>query len=430
MVAAPRRSALLALLAPEHPGGSQQAILAELRRVILSGDVPPGTPIPLDEVAEQFGVSRIPVREALKTLVGESLVDHRPRSGYAVARLTRAEFAELYLVRGVLESAALAAAVGRAGPADDAAAQAALRAMDRAIGADDVRSYHRESRVFHLALIRPAHMLRLQTMLESAWNMTEPFRPMTLLSGAQRTHLHAEHAEMFTAFVARDRAALLEISGRHMQGLETVLADLPDDTGPFDRPPDSKPAPGMLAGPPHPDPTPEDDPMSAPTPPVMSLAEFNSADPATVRELLTACLDVPSWVDAVAAGRPYPDRVALDASATGRTALITWEEAAAALARHPRIGERAGGSGVDAAWSGNEQSGVQAGQIDDLAAGNAAYEERFGHIFLISAAGRSGDEILTALRERLTHTPEEERDVVLGELGQIGALRLDKAVGA
>ena len=237
MVGSPRRSQLVALLHPGRPGGSQEAILTELRRVILSGDVPPGTPIPLDEVATLFGVSRIPVREALKTLVGEGLVDHRPRSGYAVARLTRGEFQELYLVRGVLESAALAAAVTRAGPADDEVAEHALRAMDVAISQDDVRAYHRESRHFHLALIRPSGMLRLQTMLESAWNMTEPFRPMTLISEAERTHLHTEHADMFAAFVARDRDALLDVSGRHMQGLETLLADLPEDTGPFARAP-------------------------------------------------------------------------------------------------------------------------------------------------------------------------------------------------
>ena len=63
-------------------------ILDELRRVILDGAVPPGTPIPVGEVAEMFGVSHIPVRESLKTLIGEGLVAHRPNVGYAVAQLT------------------------------------------------------------------------------------------------------------------------------------------------------------------------------------------------------------------------------------------------------------------------------------------------------------------------------------------------------
>jgi len=92
-------SALLAILSSDHPGLSQQAILDEVRRAILSGAVPPGSPIPVDETADLFGVSRIPIREALKTLIGEGLVDHQPRAGYTVARLTVQEFREIYLVR-------------------------------------------------------------------------------------------------------------------------------------------------------------------------------------------------------------------------------------------------------------------------------------------------------------------------------------------
>src|SRR4051812_13555351 len=66
-------------------GNPQHFILDELRRVILSGGAPPGTPIPIGEIATLFGVSAIPVRESLKTLVGESLVAHRPNAGYIVA---------------------------------------------------------------------------------------------------------------------------------------------------------------------------------------------------------------------------------------------------------------------------------------------------------------------------------------------------------
>ena len=106
-----RRSVLLAKLSIAEPGGRQPKILDELRRVILSGDAPPNTPVPIDEVAEIFGVSRIPVREALKTLIGEGLVDHRPNLGYTVAQLTSAELHEMYVVREVLETAALATAV-------------------------------------------------------------------------------------------------------------------------------------------------------------------------------------------------------------------------------------------------------------------------------------------------------------------------------
>ena len=106
-----RPSVLIRRLRCDQGLRSQAAILAELRRVILEGGVPPGTPIPVDQVAEAFGVSRIPVRESLRTLIGEGLVDHQQHSGYLVAQLTAEEFQGLYTVRGVLEKAALAAAV-------------------------------------------------------------------------------------------------------------------------------------------------------------------------------------------------------------------------------------------------------------------------------------------------------------------------------
>jgi len=97
------------------------------------------------------------------------------------------------------------------------------------------------------------------------------------------------------------------------------------------------------------------------------------------------------------------------------------------LLRHPRIGEKAGDPG-DVALSASEQSGVAQSDAEALAAGNLAYEQRFGYIYLICATGLSGEQMLAALRERLTHDDEQERLVVMDELRKIAALRLSKAV--
>ncbi|MET0795941.1 MAG: GntR family transcriptional regulator, partial [Rhodococcus sp. (in: high G+C Gram-positive bacteria)] len=156
-----RRSVLLTQLVIDAPGSPQQTILDELRRVILSGSAPPGTPIPLGDVADVFGVSRIPVRESLKTLVGESLVDHRHQFGYTVAQLTPAELREMYIVRETLESAALAVAVEQATEEDHEHAVEVNSRLEIALRYDDSQSYHCESRNFHLALTRPSQMLRL-----------------------------------------------------------------------------------------------------------------------------------------------------------------------------------------------------------------------------------------------------------------------------
>ena len=212
---------------------SQSAILAELRRVILEGGVPPGTPIPVDQVAQAFGVSRIPVRESLRTLIGERLVDHRAHAGYLVAQLTVEEFQGLYTVRGVLEKAALASAVGQATRADDEDATAALEALDRATADQDHHGYAVSSRRFHLALVGPSRMRPLLAMLESAWNVTEPFQPMALISAEQRRALHAEHHEMLALFLARETDALLGVAARHLAHLDSSIAGLPVDTGLF-----------------------------------------------------------------------------------------------------------------------------------------------------------------------------------------------------
>lgn len=149
----------------------------------------------------------------------------------------------------------------------------------------------------------------------------------------------------------------------------------------------------------------------------MLLTEFNTTD---VRPLLTDCLAVPRWVDAVLAGRPYAGLDELQAAAD---LPLTSDEIRQAMAAHPRIGEKPAGG-----WAHSEQSGVD--NADAFAAANAEYEARFGHVYLVCASGRSGEELLKNLRERLGNAPETELAIAGRELLKIAALRLAKAVTA
>lgn len=225
-----RHSALLAKLSASRPRGDG-AIVDELRRVILDGGAPPGSPIPVNEVAEVFGVSPIPVRESLKTLTAEGLVSHQPNVGYAVAKLTADELAELYIVRETLESAALAAAVVNATDVDRAGVASTHRLLERAVADDDPLAYHRQSRHFHIGMARSSGMLRLVHMLESAWNVTEPVQAMVHVDHADRVALHADHRRMLEAFLDRDADGLLSVSADHHRRLNDVVATLPPDTG-------------------------------------------------------------------------------------------------------------------------------------------------------------------------------------------------------
>jgi len=147
------------------------------------------------------------------------------------------------------------------------------------------------------------------------------------------------------------------------------------------------------------------------------------------RALLLRCLSAPDWAEQVLAGRPYRSGEELLEVADQAARDLSDDDIEAALAGHPRIGERAA-TGHNAAASAREQAGVvsTSSTTQKLVAGNQAYEERFGHVFLIRAAGRSGDEILAELERRLGNPPEAERAETADNLRQIALLRLAKEV--
>nr|WP_147919519.1 2-oxo-4-hydroxy-4-carboxy-5-ureidoimidazoline decarboxylase [Ruania zhangjianzhongii] len=162
----------------------------------------------------------------------------------------------------------------------------------------------------------------------------------------------------------------------------------------------------------------------------MELTDFNTAPADQAAELVRACAHVERWVEAVVAGRPYASIDEAVDAAQQRANPWTDAEVDSALARHPRIGERAQGEHTDAQMSRREQSGVSADADTQtrLTEGNAAYEAKFGHVFLIRAAGRSAEEILDSLEQRVTHTPDHERRIAAEQLREIAALRLRGAL--
>jgi 2-oxo-4-hydroxy-4-carboxy-5-ureidoimidazoline decarboxylase len=162
------------------------------------------------------------------------------------------------------------------------------------------------------------------------------------------------------------------------------------------------------------------------------LARFNVLPAAEAEHELLACCAAPAWAREVAAGRPYPDPDAVDAAADAALRRLPWADVAQALAAHPRIGERPTGTDRGSAWSRREQAGVDGADPADraaLAQANREYEQRFGHVFLISATGRDDRELLAAARARLSHDESTERRVVHEELRKIALLRLRSLVG-
>ena len=164
----------------------------------------------------------------------------------------------------------------------------------------------------------------------------------------------------------------------------------------------------------------------------MHLEQLNAAGRAEAADALRPCLDIQRWIDAVADARPYSDLEALLEAARRAADPFTPAEIEAALAHHPRIGERAQGDSTEARLSQSEQAGLgeaDAAVAEALAEGNRKYDEKFGQVFLIRAAGRSRGEILAALNTRLAHTPEEEQAIIGQQLREIAVLRLEGLIG-
>ena len=207
-------------------GANQAAVLDELRRVLVAGGAPPGTALPLDEIASVFGISRIPVREALRMLQAEGLVEHLPRGGYTVALLSWAEHVELNAARAALERTALAAAVEHA----DANVDTQLRTIQArgaaALEAGDTDTWDRVSRDIHAALLAPCGMRRLLHLWEEATNVSGLARPMTRLPASRLRALHAEHEAIVTAYLTRDAPLVIATNETHMEHVEDALASL------------------------------------------------------------------------------------------------------------------------------------------------------------------------------------------------------------
>lgn len=155
------------------------------------------------------------------------------------------------------------------------------------------------------------------------------------------------------------------------------------------------------------------------------LERFNSLASEEAERGLRACFANAAWVAAVAAGRPYPDMSGVFAAADSAWEGMAREDWLAAFAAHPRIGERGGHA---PRTSEREQSGVTSASpptLAALAAENRQYELRFGHVFLISAQGRTADEVLDALRRRMSNDPDTELKIAAGEQRKITRLRLE-----
>ena len=156
-----------------------------------------------------------------------------------------------------------------------------------------------------------------------------------------------------------------------------------------------------------------------------ALARLNAASDDDLDALLSEICGSPAWAKLVRTARPWADDDAVHAANAAAMAELAAADLADAMAGHARIGRPKAGD----ATSEREQAGVNGADnavLDALQQTNAAYEARFGHVFLICATGRTADTMLAALRGRIGNDPGTELEIVRGELRKINDIRLDR----
>ncbi len=166
----------------------------------------------------------------------------------------------------------------------------------------------------------------------------------------------------------------------------------------------------------------------------LTIAQLDEMSDHEVAFKLAACCGASKWVSGMLARRPFGSRDGLFTASEAVAATLSQDDWLEAFSHHPRIGQRISNAVVSTtaeSWSTGEQSAVTTASSEiraQLADANAEYEHRFGFIFIISASGRNADEILAALRQRLSNQMANEIKIAAAEQRKITRLRLERLI--
>jgi len=161
----------------------------------------------------------------------------------------------------------------------------------------------------------------------------------------------------------------------------------------------------------------------------VTLTEFNGLSDRRAEEELLRCCGSRAWARKVAGFRPFESVRELERTAADIWWSLSETDWREAFGHHPRIGERATATG----WAREEQAGTTGAAkdvLEQLARRNKDYEDRFGHVFLIYATGKTADEMLAALESRMRNDAKVEARIAAGEQEKITKLRLERLIDA
>lgn len=201
-------------------GQAAGRVVGEIEQLIVTGELLPGQPIRQESMARRLGVSRLPIREALRHLTAAGLVVHEPNVGYAVARLDQSDFDQIYLMRAALEREVLLSLPLPTGPDLDRVRQLGLRVAEAA-ASGDVLEMRLRNQEFHFAMFDRSPLNLVVGELRRLWTMAMPYHAVYLHDPAARRRVLEEHDQLVEAYAAGNGALLVELMNRHRQGGES-----------------------------------------------------------------------------------------------------------------------------------------------------------------------------------------------------------------
>lgn len=202
-----------------------QQVYEHLRRAILTNAYPPETPLPEEALAAQLGVSRVPVREALRRLAAEGLVTLTPRQVAAVRALSPKEFLDAYRVREALETLAIRLATPRLTPADLEELQRLQSEMERCAEARDAETFFDVNAAFHAFIVERADNDYLKAIYEPLMDQMRRYRSPSLdLRGGMERSIE-EHRAILDAVRAGDAERAARLLAEHIQVPQRILEE-------------------------------------------------------------------------------------------------------------------------------------------------------------------------------------------------------------
>ncbi len=204
-------------LRDSRAGTQGRSVYDELRAAILAGQLASGTRLREGALAERYGVSRTPVREALHRLEAEGLVRVEPHRGAVVAELALDELDEVYDIRKALETLAAVRAVGRIAAEEVAEAQAILASARAALTAGDAETLVVANDEFHRVVYRASNAPRLLSTIMGLADIIRRYRHASLSAPGRAAEVVAEHTEILAAIERGDREAIEALMERHIE---------------------------------------------------------------------------------------------------------------------------------------------------------------------------------------------------------------------